>query len=191
MRIFEVVRETRETNVYLKINIDGTGKYKIDTGIPFFDHLLESFSKHGCFDLIIKVKGDLEVDDHHTVEDVAICLGLALSKIEKKNIYRFGWAIIPMDDARTLMSIDLSGRSYCLGNYEPKREFIGGISTENINHFFETVASFGKLNIHYEVIGKNEHHKVESLFKAFGVALDIATKIDERKGIISTKEYLD
>ncbi len=187
MRIFEVVRETLETNVYLKINIDGTGKYSIDTGIPFFDHLLESFAKHGCFDLVIKVKGDLEVDDHHTVEDVGIALGLALSKIEKKNIFRFGWAIIPMDDARATVCIDLGGRSYCLSDYKPGREYIGTLSTENINHFFESVANYGRLNIHYEVIGENEHHKVEALFKAFGVALDLATKIDKRKGIISTK----
>jgi len=187
MRIFEVMRETKETNIYLKINIDGTGKYKIDTGIPFFDHLLASFAKHGCFDLIVKARGDLEIDDHHTVEDVGICLGLALNQIEKRNIFRFGWAIIPMDDARATVSVDLSGRSYCVGNYKPEREYIGDLATENINHFFESVASYGMLNIHYEVIGKNEHHKVEALFKAFGVALDLATKIDERKGVISTK----
>ncbi|WP_456472707.1 imidazoleglycerol-phosphate dehydratase HisB [Methanocaldococcus sp.] len=187
MRVYEVVRETLETSVYLKINIDGVGKYKIDTGIPFFDHLLSSFAKHGCFDLIVKVKGDLEVDDHHTVEDVGICLGLALSKIERKNIFRFGWAIIPMDDSRAMVSIDLGGRSYIISNYEPKREFIGELATENINHFFESVANYGFLNIHYEVTGKNEHHKAEALFKAFGVALDMATKIDERKEIVSTK----
>ncbi len=187
MRVFEVMRETKETNVYLKINIDGVGKYKIDTRIPFFDHLLSAFAKHGCFDLIVKARGDLDVDDHHTVEDVGICLGLALNQIEKKNIFRFGWAIIPMDDARAMVSIDLSGRSYCVGSYKPEREKIGDLSLENINHFFESVASYGMLNIHYEVIGKNEHHKVEALFKAFGVALDLATKFDERKGMISTK----
>ncbi|ADG13812.1 Imidazoleglycerol-phosphate dehydratase [Methanocaldococcus infernus ME] len=187
MRVYEVARETLETSVYLKINIDGVGKYKIDTGIGFFDHLLSSFAKHGCFDLIVKVKGDLDVDDHHTVEDVGICLGLALSKIERKNIFRFGWAIVPMDEARATVSIDLGGRSYLVSNYIPKREYLGSLSTENINHFFQSVASYGFLNIHYEVIGENEHHKVEALFKAFGLALDMATKIDERKGVVSTK----
>ncbi|ENN95610.1 imidazoleglycerol-phosphate dehydratase [Methanocaldococcus villosus KIN24-T80] len=187
MRVFEVARETKETCIYLKINIDGRGKYNIDTGIEFFDHLLSAFAKHGCFDLIVKARGDLEVDDHHTVEDVGICLGLALNQIERKNIKRFGWAIIPMDDARTMMALDLGGRSYCLAKYKPRREFIGGLSLENINHFFSSVANYGFLNIHYEVIGENEHHKLESLFKAFGVALDMATQIDCRKGIVSTK----
>jgi imidazoleglycerol-phosphate dehydratase len=187
MRIYEINRKTKETDINLKINIDGTGKYNIYTGIPFFDHVLSSFAKHGCFDLDLTAKGDLEIDDHHTVEDVGICLGMALKEVEKKNINRYGYAIIPMDEARAMVSIDLGGRPFVAGNYIPKRDKVGELSTENIIHFFESIANNGNMNIHFEVMGDNEHHKIEVLFKSFGVALDNATKIDERKGIISTK----
>ncbi|WP_421077549.1 imidazoleglycerol-phosphate dehydratase HisB [Methanothermococcus sp. Ax23] len=187
MRVFEIKRKTGETDINLKINIDGTGKYEINTKIPFFDHVLSSFAKHGSFDLYLDAVGDLEVDDHHTVEDVGICLGMALDKIEKKNIKRFGWAIVPMDEARAMVSIDLGGRPYVVGDYTPKRDKVGDLSTENVVHFFESVANNGNMNIHFEVIGENEHHKIEALFKAFGIALDNATQIDERKGIVSTK----
>ncbi len=187
MRIFEIERITSETNIKLRLNIDGTGNYEINTNIPFFDHILSSFTKHGSFDLSLTAKGDLEIDDHHTVEDVGICLGMALNKIEKKNIKRFGWAIVPMDEARAMVSIDLGGRPYVVGKYVPKRDKLGGLSTENIVHFFESVANNGNMNIHFEVIGENEHHKIEALFKAFGIALDNATQKDNRKGIISTK----
>ncbi|EHP87363.1 imidazoleglycerol-phosphate dehydratase HisB [Methanotorris formicicus] len=187
MRVVEIKRETKETKIELKINIDGIGKYDIDTGIPFFDHVLSSFAKHGAFDLYIKAEGDLEVDDHHTVEDVGICLGMALDKVEKKNINRFGWAIVPMDEARAMVAIDLGGRPYVLSQYTPRRDKVGDLSTENVKHFFEALANNAKMNIHFEVIGENEHHKIEALFKAFGVALDMATRIDERKGVVSTK----
>ena len=187
MRIYEINRKTKETDIKLKINIDGTGKYNINTGIPFLDHLLSSFSKHGCFDLDLEVNGDLIIDDHHTVEDIGICLGKAIDKIEKKNINRYGYAIIPMDEARAMVSIDLGGRAFVVGNYTPNRDNVGNLSTENIIHFFESIANNGNINIHFEVIGGNEHHKLEVLFKSFGIALDMATKIDKRKGIISTK----
>ncbi len=187
LRIFEIKRKTGETDINLKINIDGTGKYEINTKIPFFDHVLSSFAKHGSFDLYLDANGDLEVDDHHTVEDVGICIGMALNKIEKKNIKRFGWAIVPMDEARAMVSIDLGGRPYVVGDYTPKRDKVGELSTENVVHFFESIANNGNMNIHFEVIGENEHHKIEALFKAFGIALDNATQIDERKGIVSTK----
>lgn len=187
MRVFEIERKTNETRIKLLLNIDGTGNYEINTKIPFFDHVLSAFTKHGSFDLSLIADGDLEVDDHHTVEDVGICLGMALNKIEKKNIKRFGWAIVPMDEARAMVSIDLGGRPYVVGNYIPKRDKVGGLSTENIVHFFESIANHGNMNIHFEVIGDNEHHKIEALFKAFGIALDNATQIDERKGVISTK----
>lgn len=149
--------------------------------------MLSSFAKHGSFDLYLNAEGDLDVDDHHTVEDVGISLGMALNKIEKKDIKRFGWAIIPMDDARAMVSIDLGGRPYILGNYIPHKSKIGNFSTENVIHFFQSIANNGNMNIHFEVIGENEHHKIESLFKAFGVALDMATGMDKRKGVISTK----
>jgi len=187
LRIFEIKRKTKETDITLTINIDGTGEYEISTKIPFFDHVLSSFAKHGSFDLYIYAEGDLEVDDHHTVEDVGITLGLALKEVERKNIKRFGWAIIPMDEARAMVSIDLGGRPYVVGEYTPSRSNIGNFSTENVIHFFQSVANNGGMNIHFEVKGKNEHHKIEALFKAFGVALDMATQVDERKGIVSTK----
>jgi len=187
LRIFEIKRRTKETNITLTINIDGTGEYEISTGISFFDHVLSSFAKHGSFDLYIYGEGDLEVDDHHLVEDVGIALGLALKEVERKNIKRFGWAIVPMDDARAMVAVDLGGRPYVVGEYIPSRCSVGNFSTENVIHFFQSVANNGRMNIHFEVKGRNEHHKIEALFKAFGVALDIATQLDERKGIISTK----
>jgi len=190
LRIFDIKRETKETKIELKINIDGKGEYDINTGIPFFDHILSSFAKHGAFDLSLNANGDLEVDDHHTIEDVGICLGMALDKLEKKNIKRFGWAIVPMDEARAMVSIDLGGRPYVVGDYTPNRDKVGDFSTENVVHFFESLANHGRMNIHFEVVGKNEHHKIEALFKAFGIALDIATQKDDRKGVVSTKGIL-
>ncbi|MBA2841068.1 imidazoleglycerol-phosphate dehydratase [Methanococcus maripaludis] len=187
MRAFKVKRDTNETKIKLELNIDGTGKYSITTGVPFFDHVLSSFAKHGSFDLKLDVLGDLEIDDHHTVEDVGIVLGKAFENMEKKNIKRFGWAIIPMDEAKATVSIDIGGRPFVVGNYVPNTERIGSFSTENVVHFFESFSNNAKINLHFEVTGENEHHKVEALFKAFGVAMDMATQLDERKGIVSTK----
>ncbi|MBP2171821.1 imidazoleglycerol-phosphate dehydratase HisB [Methanococcus voltae] len=187
MRKFQINRETKETKIGLELNIDGTGVYSIVTGIPFFDHVLNSFSKHGSFDLNLRANGDLEVDDHHTVEDVGIVLGQAFNNIEKANIKRFGWAMIPMDEAKATFCIDIGGRPYVVGDYVPNTEKIGNFSTENVVHFFESFANHAKVNIHFEVTGKNEHHKVEALFKAFGIAMDMATQNDNRKGLISTK----
>ncbi len=187
MRAYEVERITKETLIKVRLDVDGTGVCEVSTGIPFLDHLLCSFAKHGSFDLSIYAEGDLEIDDHHTVEDIGICLGMAIGKIERKNIKRFGWAIVPMDEARAMVSIDLGGRPYTVANYKPNREHIGNFSTENVIHFFQSIANNGKLNIHFEVIGENEHHKIESLFKAFGLALDMATSKDDRKDIVSTK----
>jgi len=187
MRAFKVKRDTNETKIHLELNIDGTGKYSINTGIPFFDHVLSSFAKHGAFDITLDVLGDLEIDDHHSVEDTGIVLGKAFDSMEKNNIKRFGFAIVPMDEAKATVAIDLGGRSYVVGNYVPNTEKIGTFSTENVVHFFESFANNAKVNLHFEVTGENEHHKVEALFKAFGVAMDMATQLDERKGIVSTK----
>ena len=195
MRNAKVNRVTKETSVELFIEIDGKGKASVTTGIPFFDHLLINFAKHGLFDLTIKAKGDLEVDDHHTVEDVAICLGRAIKAAlgDKKGIQRIGNCFYPMDDALAFVGLDISGRGICVTQLgEFKREEIGKLHLENIKHFFETFAREGGINIFAKILtGENEHHKIEALFKALGKALDEATKIDKRiEGVKSSKGVL-
>ena len=190
-RIAKVSRKTSETDIEIEMNIDGTGKYEIDTGVNFFNHMLESFSKHSFIDLNIKAIGDIEIDDHHTVEDVGILLGEAFAEAigDKKGIRRMGHAIVPMDDSVATVAIDISGRSYCNMNLNFKNDKIGDMSSDVVVHFFESFASSGKINIYGTCEGANDHHKAEALFKAFAKSLYDACKI-EHDEILSTKGVL-
>ena len=190
-RIAKVSRKTSETDIEIEMNIDGTGKYEIDTGVNFFNHMLESFSKHSFIDLNIKAIGDIEIDDHHTVEDVGILLGEAFAEAigDKKGIRRMGHAIVPMDDSVATVAIDISGRSYCNMNLNFKNDKIGDLSSDVVVHFFESFASSGKINIYGTCEGANDHHKAEALFKAFAKSLYDACKI-EHDEILSTKGVL-
>jgi len=189
-----VERKTAETEVVLHIALDGNGKHDIDTEVPFFDHMLTLFSVHSLCDLKIKARGDLAVDDHHTVEDVGICLGQALKEAlkDKKGIYRYGEATVPMDEALVRVVLDLSGRSYLVYNVELKRERLGNFSVENAREFFQAVANYGGMNLHIDLIrGENDHHILEAIFKAFGRALKTAVTIESRvEGVWSSKETL-
>lgn len=189
MRISKIERQTKETQVKIKLNVDGEGHYKITTEIDFLDHLLSSFAKHGRFDLNVRARGD---NEHHIVEDVAIALGEAFTKAlgDKKGIKRFGLAIVPMDDVLVLTSVDISGRSYCVNGVAFRRKKIEGMSSEMIPHFLTTFSSEFKINLHTRLLdGKNEHHKAEALFKAIGVALREACGVVGRD-IPSTKGVL-
>ncbi|MCQ2738108.1 MAG: imidazoleglycerol-phosphate dehydratase HisB [archaeon] len=187
----EVSRKTSETDIKIELNLDGTGKYEIDTGVNFFNHMLESFSRHSFIDLKVKAVGDIEIDDHHTVEDVGILLGEAFSQAigDKKGIRRMGHAIVPMDDSVATVAIDISGRSYCNMNFDFKNDKIGDMSSDVVIHFFESFASSGKLNIYSKAEGVNDHHKAEAIFKAFAKSLYDACKI-EHDVILSTKGVL-
>lgn len=190
-RTKKMKRKTSETNIEISLNIDGEGKSNIDTGIDFFNHMLDSFARHGFFDLQIKANGDLSVDDHHTVEDVGILLGetYAAAIGNKKGIKRMSHSIIPMDDALATVAVDISGRSYSVLNFQFKKSKVGDLSTENVEHFFESFANSARININAKVEGENDHHKIESLFKAFSKALKDASKI-EHDIIPSTKGIL-
>ncbi len=186
-----VSRKTSETDIKIELNIDGSGKYEIDTGVNFFNHMLESFSRHSFIDLKIQAKGDVEIDDHHTVEDVGILLGDAFYQAigDKKGIRRMGHAIVPMDDSVSTIAIDISGRSYCNMNFDFKNDKIGDMTSNIIIHFFESFSSSAKLNIYGIANGVNDHHKAEAIFKAFAKALYDACKI-EHDEILSTKGVL-
>ena len=193
-RTAEVRRQTKETNVRVKLNLDGAGKSKISTGLPFLDHMLELFAKHGLFDLEVSCKGDLEVDDHHSVEDVAICLGRALSETvgDKQGIARFGDALVPMDEALCRSVIDLSGRFYLIYEVNTKRQRIGNFSVELAEHFWRSFAESAKCNLHLDCLrGRNTHHMLEGTFKATARALRQAVALDPRvTGVLSTKGSL-
>ena len=186
----EINRETKETKINISVNIDGSGKSNINTGIGFFDHMLEQISKHANLDLTIKVKGDLYVDEHHTVEDVGIALGEAILKAlgNKKGIQRYGF-FVPMDESLAMCVIDLGGRYYLKFKAKFKRNKVGQFPTELTEEFFRGLASGLKANIHIKVKGKNDHHKIEAIFKAFAKALNEACRLDERNNgrIPSTK----
>lgn len=190
-RTAKVNRKTSETDINIELNIDGEGNYDIDTGINFFNHMLESFSKHSYMDLKIKAIGDIEVDDHHTVEDIGILLGTAFNKAvgDKKGIRRMADATIPMDDSVAKIAIDISGRNYCNMDLKFKNDKIGDITSDIIIHFFESFASSAKINIYGTVKGSNDHHKAEALFKAFAKSLHYACIIENDK-IPSTKGVL-
>ncbi len=190
-RTAKVNRKTSETDINIELNIDGEGNYDIDTGINFFNHMLESFSKHSYMDLKIKAIGDIEVDDHHTVEDIGILLGTAFNKAvgDKKGIRRMADATIPMDDSVAKIAIDISGRNYCNMDLKFKNDKIGDMTSDIIIHFFESFASSAKINIYGTVKGTNDHHKAEALFKAFAKSLHYACIIENDK-IPSTKGVL-
>ena len=189
-----VTRKTKETDIQIIFNIDGTGKGEISTGIGFFDHMLEGFTRHGFFDLKCKVEGDLQVDGHHTVEDTGIVLGQAIKEAldDKKGIRRFGQFLLPMDDVLVLCAIDLSGRPYYQSNVSFTTPSIGGLDTELIREFFYAVSYSAGMNLHFQLLaGENNHHIAEAMFKAFAKALDEATTKDPRiTDVLSTKGSL-
>ena len=193
-RIAEVKRVTKETDISMRLNLDGEGKSSVNTGIGFFDHMLESFARHGFFDLNLTVKGDLYVDGHHTVEDAGIVLGQAIKKAlsDKAGIKRYGSFLLPMDEVLILCAIDLSGRPYF--NFEAKfaAERVGEFETELAREFFYAISYSAGMNLHLKQMdGTNAHHIIEAMFKAFGKALDMAVSIDERiEGALSTKGTL-
>lgn len=178
-RIVEVSRNTKETEIYCQINLDGKGYADINTGIGFFDHMLEQIAKHASVDLWLKVKGDTHVDEHHTIEDAAMVLGEAFNKAmgDKRGINRYGF-VLPMDDALSLVAIDMGGRSHLVWNADFKREKIGEMPTEMFKHFFKSFSDASKCNLYIESKGENEHHKIESIFKAFARALRNAINRD-------------
>jgi len=193
-RTAEVQRKTKETDVRVSLNLDGVGKSKIETGLPFLDHMLELFAKHGLFDLDIRCKGDLEIDDHHSVEDIAITLGRALAESlgNKMGINRYGAAIVPMDEALCRCVVDLSGRFYLVYEVQTRRQKIGNFSVELAEHFWRSLAETAKFNLHIDCLrGRNTHHILEGTFKAFARALRQAVERDNRvTGIPSTKGSL-
>ncbi|MBP2046020.1 imidazoleglycerol-phosphate dehydratase [Methanobacterium aggregans] len=185
------MRKTSETDIKISLNLDGNGNSDVSTGIEFFDHMLNSFTKHGFFNLEVKAEGDIGVDDHHTVEDVGILLGNVFKEAigDKRGIKRMSHAIIPMDDALATVAIDISGRSYAVMNFTFKKAKVGDLSTENVEHFFESFANSAGININAKAEGENDHHKIEALFKAFARALSDASHV-EHDTIPSTKGVL-
>ena len=195
MRVAEINRVTNETDVQLWLDLDGDGKEsEIKTGIGFFDHMLEGFSRHGFFDLDVKVTGDLHVDGHHTVEDTGIVLGTAIKEAlgDKKSIKRFGSCILPMDDALCLCAVDLGGRPYFKMDAQITAPMVGNFDTELVREFFYAVSYTAGMNLHIRMLdGVNAHHIIEAMFKSFAKALDEATKKDERiTDVLSTKGSL-
>ncbi|MCD8370480.1 MAG: imidazoleglycerol-phosphate dehydratase HisB [Clostridiales bacterium] len=193
-RIGEVERNTKETRIRLRLNLDGSGKADIETGIGFFDHMLNGFARHGLFDLSLHVDGDLEVDTHHTIEDTGIVLGTAIREAvgDKKGIVRYGSSILPMDEALLLCALDLCGRPYLAYDLKLDREKVGDLETEMIREFFYAVSYGAMMNLHIRQLdGINNHHIIEGAFKAFSKALDAATRYDERiTDVLSTKGTL-
>jgi imidazoleglycerol-phosphate dehydratase len=194
MRTATVERNTKETKIKMTLNIDGSGKCVSETGVGFFDHMLDGFTRHGLFDLSVKVDGDLFVDCHHTIEDTGIVLGTAIKEAvgDKCGIKRYGSCILPMDEALVLCAIDLSGRPYYVSDAVFTADRCGDIDLEMVKEFFYAVSYSAGMNLHFKVLsGSNNHHIVEAMFKAFAKALDSATMVDERiVGVLSTKETL-
>ena len=193
-RFVRCERDTRETEIVVELNLDGTGEYDIDTGIGFFDHMLEGFARHGLFDLTVSVHGDNHVDAHHTVEDTGIVLGQAFLEAlgDKEGISRFGYFVLPMDDALVLASLDFSGRTFFSFEAEFAAERLGAMETETVREFFMGLASGAQMNLHIrQLAGENTHHIVEAMFKAVAKSMDMASQIDGRiDGVLSTKGVL-
>lgn len=193
-RSAEVLRKTTETEVLLELELDGTGRHQVDTEIPFFSHMLTLFAAHSLCNLKVAARGDLEVDDHHIVEDIAICLGQAISQAvgSKQGINRYGEATIPMDEALVRVAVDLSGRPFLAYNVKLERAHIGSFATENVAEFFRAVANHAGMNIHIDMIrGSNSHHIAEAVFKAFARAFKAAITREPRiEGVWSTKGKL-
>lgn len=192
-RTSQVDRTTKETQVAIELDLDGTGEVSVETGVGFFDHLLTSLGSHALFDLRVVTKGDLEIDDHHTVEDTALALGAALSDAlgDRAGIQRFGDAAVPMDEALARCAIDLSGRPYAVVDMPFRQPLIGNCSTQNLTHAVESLARTGGFSIHLTVTGRNDHHVAEAGFKALARALRAAVEVDpRRRGVASTKGSL-
>ena len=194
MRCAKVERKTKETEIVMELNLDGTGNAEVATGIGFFDHMLHSFAKHGFFDLKVKVVGDLEVDCHHTIEDTGIVLGQAIAKAlgDKTGIKRYGNDILPMDETLCLCALDLSGRPYLCFDMTFTTDRVGALDTEMVKEFFYAVSYSAGMNLHIRQLdGTNNHHLIEAAFKAFARALDAATQTDPRiQGVLSAKGAL-
>lgn len=195
MRTAEIHRQTNETDIHLALDLDGTGRHEIQTGIGFFDHMLRHVAVHGLFDLTLAARGDLHIDAHHTIEDCALALGQALDRAlgDRKGIARMGSATVPMDESLACVAVDLSGRPYAVFRGEWQASTIGQMPTSLVAHFFESLAVAARANIHAQVLyGRDDHHRAEALFKAVGRALDAATQIDSRRaGVVpSTKGTL-
>ena len=193
-RTARIHRQTKETQVEVVLSLDGKGEYEIETGIPFLDHMLSHLALHGLFDLTVHAQGDLEVDEHHTVEDVAICLGKALDEAlgKREGIVRMAHSYVPMDEALAFVALDLGGRAYAVVEAEFATPRIGSLATSLIPHFLETLAYHARMNLHARVLyGRDDHHQAEALFKALGRALRAAVRIDPaREGVPSTKGVL-
>jgi imidazoleglycerol-phosphate dehydratase len=187
----EIKRTTKETDIRVALTLDGEGKSAIDTGVPFLDHMLDLVARHALFDLEISCKGDLHIDDHHSVEDIAICLGQAFAQAlgDKKGIVRYGAAYVPMDETLARAVVDLSGRYYLVYKVENTRDKVGTFSVELAEHFWHSFAEHCRCNLHIEVFyGRNQHHIIEAVFKSAARALSQAARIDDRiKGVMSTK----
>ena len=194
MRNATIDRKTAETEIHLNLVVDGRGRSRVSTGVGFLDHMLDLFAHHGLFDLTVEAKGDLHVDVHHTVEDVAICLGQALDQAlaDRAGIARTAHSYVPMDETLGFVAVDLSGRPYAVIDAAWHGATVGGMEVDLVRHFLETVAMHGRLNLHAHILyGRNDHHQAEALFKALGRALDAATAIDPRRqGVPSTKRML-
>jgi len=191
-RVAQIHRQTKETDVTVELNLDGVGKYEIDSGVGFLDHMLTHLSKHSRFDMVVKAKGDLNVDAHHTVEDIAICLGECLLKAlgDKRGIARYGHAAVPMEDALANVSVDLSGRASCVYNVEYRTDKIGDFDVECIEEMLRSFSNNGRFNLHVNVpYGTNSHHIAEAIFKGLGKALGEAVAVIGRD-VPSTKGIL-
>lgn len=194
MRQARIERKTKETQIELELTIDGRGRVEIDTGIGFLDHMLTLFASHGLFDLTVRATGDLHIDEHHTAEDTMICLGKAFDQAlgDRRGIVRTAHSYVPMDEALALVAVDLGGRAYSVFDAEFSTDRLGQLSTDLIFHLFESLAIHARMNLHAKVLyGRNDHHKVEGLFKALARAMDAATQIDPRRqDVPSTKGTL-
>jgi len=193
-RIASVSRKTKETDISVTINLDGTGESNISTGIPFLDHMLDLFAKHGLFDMEINADGDIEIDCHHTVEDIGIVFGETLGKAlgNREGIKRYGWCILPMDETLALVALDLSGRPYLVYDLVPPAALIKDMDTRLFHEFFQALSVKAGMNLHIQLLkGEEVHHTFEAVFKAFAKSLDQATMIDDRiSGVLSTKGVL-
>ena len=187
----EIIRNTKETRIRVRLNLDGSGQYKVSTGVGFFDHMLEGFARHGLFDLEVEVKGDLHVDCHHTIEDTGIVLGQVIREAvgDKKGIKRYGSRVLPMDEVLVLCALDLGGRPFYRSDAEFPTERIGEMDTEMVREFFYAVSYSAAMNLHFKMLSSgNSHHMAEGMFKAFAKALDEAVSFDGRiTDVLSTK----
>ena len=195
MRTSEIKRDTSETKINLKINLDGSGETNSDSGLPFLDHMIDQIGRHGLIDIELKAEGDLHIDDHHTIEDIGICFGEALKEAigEKKGIRRYGFSYIPLDEALSRVVLDFSGRPGLFIDVKYAKDSVGGIDVDLFDHFFQSICNHGFITLHItNFSGDNTHHQIETIFKAFGRALRMAVEIDKNLGgnIPSTKGSL-